>query len=80
MDKEDAEAFYGIIRPIYNNPVQQSQEQASPVNVVTNTVANSIFSLDILEQLEKLGKLRESGILTDTEFTEQKRKLLEQLK
>jgi len=80
MDKEDAEAFYGIIRPIYNNPVQQSQEQASPVNADTNTVANSTFSLDILEQLEKLGKLRESGILTDTEFTEQKRKLLEQLK
>ncbi|AZB11129.1 DUF4428 domain-containing protein [Chryseobacterium sp. G0162] len=78
MDKEDAEKFYDIIRPIYNNPIQQLQQQTNPVN--TNAAANATHSLDILEQLEKLGKLRENGILTDTEFTEQKRKLLEQLK
>lgn len=78
MDKEDAEKFYDIIRPIYNNPIQQLQQQTNPVN--TNAAANATRSLDILEQLEKLGKLRENGILTDTEFTEQKRKLLEQLK
>ncbi|AZA89655.1 Uncharacterised protein [Chryseobacterium nakagawai] len=78
MDKEDAEKFYDIIRPIYNKPIQQLQQQTNPVNA--NTAANATRSLDILEQLEKLGKLRENGILTDTEFTEQKRKLLEQLK
>ncbi|WP_347218950.1 PH domain-containing protein [Chryseobacterium sp.] len=81
MDKEDAEKFYGIISPIYNNPVQQPQQEASPVNTNTDTpINNTTLSLEILEQLEKLGKLRESGILTDTEFTEQKRKLLGQLK
>ncbi|MEJ5104135.1 MULTISPECIES: PH domain-containing protein [Chryseobacterium] len=80
MDKEDAEKFYGIISPIYNNPVQQSQPEASPVNTNMDTAVSAARSLEILEQLEKLGKLREGGILTDTEFTEQKRKLLEQLK
>lgn len=79
MDKEDAEKFYDIIRPIYNNPVQQQpQQQTDPVNTntSTNTTINSTLSLDILEQLEKLGKLRENGILTDAEFTAQKKKLL----
>ncbi len=80
MDKEDAEKFYDIIRPIYNNPVQQPQQQINPVNTETNTAVNPTLSLEILDQLEKLGKLRENGILTDTEFTEQKRKLLGQLK
>ncbi|MBP2615372.1 SHOCT domain-containing protein [Chryseobacterium jejuense] len=74
MDKEDAEKFYDIIRPIYNNPVQQPQQQTDPVN--TNTTTNATLSLEILEQLEKLGKLRENGILTDAEFTAQKKKLL----
>lgn len=32
MDKEDAEKFYDIIRPIYNNPIQQLQQQTNPVN------------------------------------------------
>lgn len=80
MDKEDAEKFYGIISPIYNNPVQQPQQQANPVNTNTSTAVNPTLSLEILDQLEKLGRLRENGILTDTEFTEQKRKLLGQLK
>ncbi|PWN72426.1 hypothetical protein C1631_003890 [Chryseobacterium phosphatilyticum] len=33
----------------------------------------------IFEQLEKLGKLKETGILTEEEFTEQKKKLLDKL-
>ncbi|WP_336964868.1 PH domain-containing protein [Chryseobacterium contaminans] len=80
MDKEDAETFYDIIRPIYNNPVQKPQQQANPVNISNNSSVNATLSLEILDQLEKLGKLRENGILTDAEFTEQKRKLLGQLK
>jgi hypothetical protein len=86
MDKEDAEKFYDIIKPIYNSPVQQPQQIANSAdtntntNTNTNTAVNTANSLEILEQLEKLGKLRENGILTDTEFTEQKRKLLGQLK
>ncbi|OCA79894.1 hypothetical protein BBH99_17465 [Chryseobacterium contaminans] len=80
MDKEDAEKFYDIIRPIYNNPVQQPQQHIDSVNTGANTTVSATPSLEILEQLEKLGKLREKGILTDSEFTEQKRKLLGQLK
>lgn len=80
MDKEDAEKFYDIIRPVYNNPVQQSEPQSNPVIDSTNTVTSPARSLEILDQLEKLGKLRENGILTDSEFTEQKKKLLGQLK
>lgn len=73
MDKEDAEKFYDIIRLIYNAPqVQKPQSQK------TNPV-NTIPSGEVFAQLEKLGKLRENGILTDAEFAEQKRKLLEQL-
>jgi hypothetical protein len=33
----------------------------------------------VLDQLEKLGRLKESGILTEEEFSEQKKKLLEKL-
>lgn len=33
----------------------------------------------IIQQLEKLGKLKEMGVLTEQEFAEQKRKLLERL-
>ncbi len=73
MDKEDAEKFYDKIKTIYNSPVEQSQKQ------IGSTTAKSKSSEVIFEQLEKLGRLRENGILTDAEFTEQKKKLLEQL-
>ncbi|WP_167025473.1 PH domain-containing protein [Chryseobacterium sp. Tr-659] len=71
MDKEDAEKFYDKISVIYNNTEVQIQKQPN--------IINKISSEAVFEQLEKLGNLRERGILTDTEFTEQKKKLLEQL-
>ncbi|MDR6370346.1 DNA-binding transcriptional MerR regulator [Chryseobacterium bernardetii] len=75
MDKEDAEKFYDTIKNIYNNPQEQSLKQITSANKSV-----SVSSEEIFNQLEKLGKLRESGILTDAEFAEQKKKLLEQLK
>ncbi|RXM39203.1 hypothetical protein BOQ62_12775 [Chryseobacterium sp. CH21] len=75
MDKEDAEKFYDKIKGVYNNPQGQSSKQIGSVNKSV-----SVSSEEIFNQLEKLGKLRENGILTDTEFAEQKKKLLEQLK
>ncbi|MDR6458412.1 hypothetical protein J2786_001505 [Chryseobacterium vietnamense] len=75
MDKEDAEKFYDTIKNIYNNPKEQSLKQITSANKSV-----SVSSEEIFNQLEKLGKLRESGILTDAEFAEQKKKLLEQLK
>lgn len=44
-------------------------------SVQTNTKTEP----NILEQIEKLGKLKESGILSEEEFTEQKKKLLHKL-
>ncbi|MDR3022923.1 PH domain-containing protein [Chryseobacterium sp.] len=75
MDKEDAEKFYDIISPHYNKPKEQSPKQIDPAGK-----SASVSSEEIFNQLEKLGKLRENGILTDAEFAEQKKKLLEQLK
>ncbi len=75
MDKEDAEKFYDIISPHYNKPKEQSPKKND-----TASKSVSLSSEEIFNQLEKLGKLRENGILTDAEFAEQKKKLLEQLK
>lgn len=75
MDKDDAENFYDKIKDIYNNAGEQSLKQVDAANKNV-----SVSSEEILNQLEKLGKLRENGILTDAEFAEQKKKLLEQLK
>jgi hypothetical protein len=75
MDKEDAEKFYDTIKAIYNNPKEESPKQ-----IDTAGKSGSVSSEEIFNQLEKLGKLRENGILTDSEFAEQKKKLLEQLK
>ncbi|SMC31724.1 PH domain-containing protein [Chryseobacterium sp. YR221] len=75
MDKDDAEQFYDKIKAIYNNPKEQSPKQ---IDTVSKGV--SVSSEEVFNKLEKLGKLRENGILTDAEFAEQKKKLLEQLK
>ncbi|CAI8807946.1 SHOCT domain-containing protein [Chryseobacterium sp. IT-36CA2] len=75
MDKEDAEKFYDKIKANYNNPQEQSSIKMGSVSKNV-----SVSSEEIFNQLEKLGKLRENGILTDSEFAEQKKKLLEQLK
>ncbi|MEJ5049158.1 PH domain-containing protein [Chryseobacterium culicis] len=74
MDKEDAEKFYDRIKAIYNSPREHSSKQIDSVNKNI-----PVSSEDIFNQLEKLGKLRENGILTDAEFAEQKKKLLKQL-
>ncbi|PIF46119.1 PH (Pleckstrin Homology) domain-containing protein [Chryseobacterium sp. 52] len=68
-DRQDAEIFYNFIEKIYNKEIGQKQLGA------TKEVASNL----IFEQLEKLGKLRESGILTEEEFAEQKKKLLDQI-
>ncbi|MDR4950795.1 PH domain-containing protein [Chryseobacterium sp. ES2] len=75
MDKEDAEKFYDKIKSTYNSPQEQPSKQIGSANKGV-----SVSSEEVFNQLEKLGKLRENGILTDAEFAEQKKKLLEQLK
>lgn len=44
-----------------------------------DTKIQDVPQIDIISQLEKLGKLKDSGILSENEFNEQKKKLLERL-
>lgn len=53
-----------------NIPKQTSQQHSNTQKESTEV---------IFQQLEKLGKLREMGVLTENEFAEQKKKLLERL-
>lgn len=69
FNKDYAEDFYQFISKIYN------REDVSE----TSSAEQDVISENVLEQLEKLGKLRENGILTEEEFTLQKKKLLEKL-
>lgn len=62
--------------PVAENPFQKS-EDSNPGQ--QNSGVQKEAPEVIFEQLEKLGKLREMGILTDQEFAEQKKKLLDRL-
>lgn len=51
-------------------------ETAAPAEVTNEVPEATESSADLLEQLKKLGELREKGLLTEEEFTAQKKKLL----
>lgn len=68
VEKSSARQFAEFVRNFISQPKQQEQ-----IYVQTNSEPT------ILDQLEKLGKLRENGILTEDEFNDQKKKLLEKL-
>jgi hypothetical protein len=69
LNKDYAEDFYNFIKKIYNK--EESQKQSDAVKAISSEV--------VFKQLEKLAQLREGGILTEEEFAEQKKKLLEKL-
>jgi hypothetical protein len=62
--------------PTSESPFQQSAPKPAPSS---SSNVNKESTEVIFEQLEKLGKLREIGVLTEEEFAEQKKKLLERL-
>lgn len=65
----------------YQQPVQPQslyQNVQTPIPQSTSATPKS-SSEDIFEQLEKLGKLRQIGVLSEEEFSIQKAKLLERL-
>lgn len=66
VEKSSAKNFAEFVR----------DKLSQPKEVVTNTI---ISEPNVLDQLEKLAKLKENGILTEDEFIEQKKKLLEKL-
>lgn len=66
VEKGSARKFAEFVRDKLSQPIGQMSSQNSSVP-------------NVLEQLEKLAKLKENGIITEEEFTEQKKKLLEKL-
>lgn len=65
-------------KPANNTPVTPSYEMTSTAEQATLAAAktNHQYFENKLEQLEKLGKLKERGILTDEEFNKQKQQVL----
>jgi hypothetical protein len=55
---------------------QQYQQQAYQQQAAPPPPAAGDSTDDLIAQLDKLGKLRDSGVLTDAEFEAQKAKLL----
>jgi hypothetical protein len=66
---------------LYNLPTSESPfEQSAPKPAASSSSNVNKESTEVIfEQLEKLGKLREIGVLTEEEFAEQKKKLLKRL-
>lgn len=60
----------------FDDFVENGYRQPLPNQVVSTNTVEEELSGDLLEQIMKLGDLREKGILTEEEFTAQKKKLL----
>ncbi|MDG4654452.1 PH domain-containing protein [Chryseobacterium arthrosphaerae] len=87
-NKNDGRSFTGINRNFrYSEPVKQDSR---PLQAFSQSIPDfaqeNVYSTNhqqssgtVFEQLEKLGKLKEMGVLTETEFAEQKKKLLDKL-
>ena len=61
--------FEPFVKSGYKWPLSQQTENSGPENILEND--------NLLEQLKKLGELRDKGLLTEEEFFLQKKKLLE---
>jgi len=59
-----------------NAEIDQLQSQQAPPPAAAPAPSGGI-SDDLVSQLEKLGKLKDEGVLTQDEFDAQKKKLLE---
>lgn len=66
VEKGSARKFAEFVRDKLSQPTPQ-------------TITQNTSEPNALEQLEKLAKLKDSGIITEEEFAEQKKKLLEKL-
>ena len=68
VEKSSARQFAEFVRDFLSQPKEQQ-----PVYIQTNSEPT------VLDQIEKLAKLKVNGILSEEEFAEQKKKLLEKL-
>jgi hypothetical protein len=64
VGKYEAKLFCEKVRSFMSRPKESFQIKSEPT---------------ILDQLEQLGRLKESGVLTEEEFIEQKKKLMDKL-
>jgi hypothetical protein len=64
VGKYHAELFCEKVRDFMSRPEEYIQPKSEP---------------SVLDQLEQLGRLKESGVLSEEEFLEQKKKLMEKL-
>lgn len=88
-NKNDGRAFSNVQSRSTTYTENEFRQDSSPLQAFTQTIPDLVQedvysaaqedSNTIFEQLEKLGKLRENGILTEQEFAEQKKKLLDKL-
>ena len=53
-----------------------AQDQAPPPAAAAPAAAPVLGTDDVITQLERLGRLRDSGVLTEAEFAAQKARLL----
>lgn len=87
-NKNDGRAFSNV-KNRSTTYSENERKDSSPLRAFSQTIPDlvqeNVYSTDkedpgsIFEQLEKLGKLREIGVLTEAEFAEQKKKLLDKL-
>jgi membrane protease subunit (stomatin/prohibitin family) len=66
----------GMVNPIANQMGNIMQSNTQPINP---SVTKSSSNDDIIKLLEQLGKLKDSGILTQDEFNEKKKELLNKI-
>lgn len=63
--------------PHPSEPIDRSVQPDTPVPDADSAASAVLLSMDaLIGQLERLGKLRDSGVLTEDEFQEQKKALL----
>jgi hypothetical protein len=74
VQRRQAEKFAGRDAQIYADREQAYQQQAAPA--AADPAPAAAGGDDVLDQLERLGKLHTDGVLTDEEFAAQKAKLL----
>lgn len=65
VDKNQVRNFAEFVR----NKIESKSESQ-------NTSSSTVVESDIFDKLEKLGKLKDSGVLSEEEFNDQKTKLL----
>lgn len=74
IDNQEAQDIFGMVREIL---VKKEKTVAAPV--FTAVPVSATETLSPIEQLEKLAKLKESGIISEEEFQDKKKELLKKI-